>query len=183
MGRDKALIELDGEPLVERSRRALIEAGATSVSIVGGDHDRLGALGLTVIDDDEPGSGPVGAVATALGADPDGQGGCDLVVVLACDLAEPSPAAITATVEALDGDSHAGLACPELDGIPQWLHACWRTSVALQPLRTALAEGHRSFRSAVGAMHRVVVTVDPGALEDLDTPETLRNRRPGTPRC
>jgi molybdopterin-guanine dinucleotide biosynthesis protein A len=66
MGRDKALLELNGVPMVVQTAR-LVEFVAGTPTIVGAP-ERLGALGLTVIPDDWPGAGPLGGIATALHA-------------------------------------------------------------------------------------------------------------------
>ncbi|MFP4511803.1 MAG: molybdenum cofactor guanylyltransferase [Acidimicrobiales bacterium] len=174
MGRDKAFIELGGLPLVSRCCDAVVEAGAREVIVVGGDRPRLEALGLAVVDDSYPGRGPVGGVVTALEA---GQGP-DLVVVLACDLAAPSPTAVDLTVEALVAHPEAGVARPSYQQMPQWLHGCWRVSTALEPLRDAFDRGARSFREATAGL--VVVGVEgvaPSHLADLDTVHDLEQAR------
>jgi molybdopterin-guanine dinucleotide biosynthesis protein A len=66
MGRDKAFVVVDGEPMVVRVARALRGAGADEVVAVGGDEARLSALGLAHLPDDHPGEGPLGGVLTAL---------------------------------------------------------------------------------------------------------------------
>jgi molybdenum cofactor guanylyltransferase len=79
MGRDKALLEFDGVPLVVRTVR-LVEAAAGSAAVVASPKT-YGALGLRVIADDWPGAGPLGGIATALRAS---QFSWNLIV--ACDL-------------------------------------------------------------------------------------------------
>jgi molybdenum cofactor guanylyltransferase len=64
MGRDKALLELDGATLVARTAR-LVEYVARTPAIVGAP-ERLGGLGFTLIADEWPGTGPLGGIATAL---------------------------------------------------------------------------------------------------------------------
>ncbi|MFY9730432.1 MAG: molybdenum cofactor guanylyltransferase [Candidatus Acidiferrales bacterium] len=79
MGRDKALLELEGVALIVRTAR-LVESAAERCAIVG-DTVRLEGLELLVIEDDFPGAGPLGGIATALRAS---QAEWNLVV--ACDL-------------------------------------------------------------------------------------------------
>lgn len=65
MGRDKALLEIGGVPLLVRTAR-LLEPLAASVTVVG-TPDRYAHLGLRVVPDDYPaGTGPLGGIATAL---------------------------------------------------------------------------------------------------------------------
>ena len=93
MGTDKALVEVDGRALALRVADALRAAGASRVVAVGGDLERLQALGLEAVPDLHPGEGPLGGILTALAATDQ-----DVVVVLACDLPAADPSAITAVV-------------------------------------------------------------------------------------
>src|SRR5271155_912558 len=79
MGRDKALLELNGEPMILRAAR-LVETVAANPVIVGVP-ERFSALGLEVIADDWPAAGPLGGIATALRAS---RARWNLIV--ACDL-------------------------------------------------------------------------------------------------
>jgi len=65
MGRDKALLELDGATLLQRALLALYDAGAAMVAVSG---DRPGG-----IPDRWPRSGPVGGIASAVDYLPDGE--------------------------------------------------------------------------------------------------------------
>jgi molybdenum cofactor guanylyltransferase len=64
MGRDKALLELDGTPLIVRAAR-LLESVVGAPTVVGY-REEFRALGLRTIADDAPGAGPLGGIATAL---------------------------------------------------------------------------------------------------------------------
>jgi molybdopterin-guanine dinucleotide biosynthesis protein A len=79
MGRDKALLELNGVTLIVRTAR-LVESVAGASAIVG-DSVRLEGLSLRVIDDDFPGAGPLGGIATALRSS-----GAEWNLVIACDM-------------------------------------------------------------------------------------------------
>ncbi len=79
MGRDKALLELDGVSLVERTAR-LAELVAGSATVIGANEAYI-ALGLSVAADDWPGSGPLGGIATALRVSD-----APWNLVIACDL-------------------------------------------------------------------------------------------------
>src|SRR5262245_1565825 len=80
MGRDKALVEVDGRPMAGRVAAALREAGAAEVQAIGGDAAGLGELGLDVVPDRFPGEGPLGGIVTALSA-----ASQPVTVVVACD--------------------------------------------------------------------------------------------------
>jgi molybdopterin-guanine dinucleotide biosynthesis protein A len=79
MKRDKALLEVGGEPLLVRTAR-LLESVVGAPSVIG-DPATYKSLALPVIADDWPGAGPLGGIATALRAS---TGSWNLVV--ACDL-------------------------------------------------------------------------------------------------
>jgi molybdenum cofactor guanylyltransferase len=64
-GRDKALVEFEGEPLIGRLSKILQVATAGSVSIIG-DADKYGHTGVECIPDRWPGEGPLGGIVTAL---------------------------------------------------------------------------------------------------------------------
>ena len=125
------------------------------------------------MDDRWPGAGPLGGVATALGGAIDAD--VDIVVVLACDLLAPDPAAIESLLAALDADPAADVAVPQVDGRYQWLHAAWRTRVAAR-LSSALDGGERAVHRAVDRQRLRIATVsglDPGQVADADTPDRL----------
>lgn len=79
MGRDKALLELNGVTLAAQMAR-LIESVAGTSAIIG-DSVRLEGLSLRVIDDDFPGAGPLGGIATALRSSD-----AEWNLVIACDM-------------------------------------------------------------------------------------------------
>jgi molybdenum cofactor guanylyltransferase len=79
MGRDKALVELGGEPLVVRMVR-LVRQVANPVLVVA-PPERYAALALDVVPDDRPGLGPLGGIATALRVS-----ASDWNLVVGCDL-------------------------------------------------------------------------------------------------
>lgn len=171
MGTDKALVLIDGEPMLRRVAVALRRAGACDVACVGSGtpHDearRLGALaglGVAAIADDHPGEGPLGGILTALRAAPED---VEVVLVVACDLVAPSPAALEATVAAL-GD--ADVAVPHGS---EWLHSAWHRR-AEAGLRQRFEAGERSVHRAVEGLDVAVVDIDPAACLDADVAEDL----------
>ena len=79
MGRDKALLELNGVTLTAQTAR-LVESVAGRSAIIG-DSVRLEGLSLRVIEDDFPGAGPLGGIATALRASE-----AEWNLIVACDM-------------------------------------------------------------------------------------------------
>lgn len=168
MGRDKALLEVAGEAMAVRVATALRGAGATQVLAIGGDRDALTALGLDVRPDRWPGDGPLPATITALQ-----EAGEGAVLVASCDLVEPSPAAMAATVAALRAHPGAVAAVPLAHGHRQWTHAAWRADAA-RALAAAYGRGDRSLRRAGADLLVVEVHgLDVRALADADVPGDL----------
>jgi molybdenum cofactor guanylyltransferase len=79
MGRDKALLELGGVPLIQRTAR-LVESVAGTPTVIG-NTEAYRSFGLRLIGDDWPGAGPLGGIATALRASD-----APWSLVVACDL-------------------------------------------------------------------------------------------------
>ncbi|MEY2478781.1 MAG: hypothetical protein QOG87_4096 [Actinomycetota bacterium] len=171
MGRDKALIEVDGRALACIAADALATAGADDVFAVGGDADALEALGLRVVADGWPGEGPLGGLVTALATATQ-----DTVVVLACDLPGVTAEAVRALVDALveyDG------AVPVVAGRAQHLVAAWRRDQALGPLRSAFSGGERAIWRACDALRVAPVTFrDASWTRDADDADALFRGEP-----
>jgi molybdopterin-guanine dinucleotide biosynthesis protein A len=64
MGRDKAMLEIDGEPLIARATR-LVNSVLGEAAVIA-PTSGYETLGLKTIADDFPGHGPLGGIATAL---------------------------------------------------------------------------------------------------------------------
>jgi molybdopterin-guanine dinucleotide biosynthesis protein A len=178
MGQDKALLVVDGEPMVRRVVEAAAAAGAATIVTVGGDESRISALfeeGVGFVADDHPGEGPLGGIVTALDhvTEP-------IVLVVSCDLVTPDARAMAATVATLAAEPDAGIAVPEVGGTGQWLHAAWRRPHVRDPLAAAFAAGERSIRRAVAQSGLRLVHpagLAPASLADADTPADLANRQ------
>jgi rhodanese-related sulfurtransferase/molybdopterin-guanine dinucleotide biosynthesis protein A len=141
MGTDKSALFAD------RVVDALRAAGATDVAVIR--------------DDDRPGNGPLGGIATALGA-----ATVDIVVVLACDLPNVHPDGIRAVVDAL-GDHDVALP----PGEP--LHAAWRRS-ALAEVDAAIDRGTLAVKAALDHLDVIEVGgLDPSWLLNVNRPSDL----------
>lgn len=161
MGRDKATLEIDGTPMAVRVATALTAAGAHEVACIG-----PGVDGLAALAEDEPGSGPLGAIVAALRwAAP------RPVVVAACDLVAPDPATFAALIGARSPAADA--AVPVVGGRLQPLAASYAPT-ALGPLAAAYAAGERSITTALRGLRIVELTeLDPASLRDADEPGDL----------
>ncbi len=133
MGRDKALVELAGRPLIELVAAAIDSAGL-DVVVAGPPRD---GVDLPVVPD-APGSGPVAGVLGALDALP----GHDLLVV-----AVDQPLLRPDTV--LELLATPGSVVAPLDGgVPQVTCAVYRPDVAATA-RTVLASARPSLRAVI----------------------------------
>lgn len=176
MGRDKALIEVDGQRLVDRAA-SLLSAVADPVVEVG-----PGWSGLPAVREDPPGSGPLvalGAGAAALRA----AGHDGPVLVLAVDM----PRVGVELLRFLAGRPGTATAVPRAGGHPQPMCARYGPDV-LAAVDERLAAGDRSLRdlletlAASGAVSWVEPeewepVAGPEAFADVDTPEDLRRLR------
>lgn len=168
MGQDKALIVLDGAPMVLRMAQALSQAGAASVVAIGGDRPAIEAQDLTVVPDDHPGAGPLAATITALGASRE-----EITLVVSCDLLSPSASVMAATVRALVEHPGAVAAVPVAHGRRQWTHTAWRGH-ARMALVDSWERGVRSLRDACAELLIFeVADLDPNGLDDADEPADL----------
>jgi molybdopterin-guanine dinucleotide biosynthesis protein A len=166
MGRDKALIPVDGVPMARRVADALLAAGCDQVVAIGGDAEALAAIGLDVVHDELPGEGPVGGVLTALHALPD----AEAVVVLACDLPWISSASIGLLVAAATTEGTL-VAVARTDRL-QPMCAAWRPE-SMGAIESAVASGERRLHAVIAELPSVEVRLPIGDLLNVNAPGDL----------
>lgn len=163
MGRDKALVAVDGSAMAIRVAEVLRRAGCDPVLAFGGDLRALAALGLPGPPDPRQGDGPLAGLAGALAVV-----AADTVVVCACDLPDLEP-----------DDVGALLAADRGRGAVAWsdriepLCALWPRRAALEAVETLLGEGERSMRVLVDRLDPQVVALPPAHLRNVNRPEDL----------
>ena len=176
MGRDKALLEIAGVPLLVRTAR-LLEPRVAGVTVIG-PPERYAALGLRVVPDDRAGLGPLGGIATALRIS-----SSEWNLVVGCDLPY-------LTGEWLDWLIARARASPADAVVPESarglepLCAIYRARCA-PTLAAALARGVRKATDAVAALAMEKVTVGQwrafeagGALfQNMNTPDDYQQAR------
>lgn len=141
MGRDKAALEFDGQPMIERCADVLRQCFPEV---------------LVIRDDDAPGLGPIGGLATALRRAPE-------IFVVACDMPFLEAALIREMASQLPG--YDAVAIP---GEP--LHAAYSARV-LPVIEAQIAAGDYSVRSLLSKLR--VKTVAAAPIINVNTPEEL----------
>lgn len=166
MGRDKALLPVDGVPMAARLASTLRLAGCAQVVAIGGAAEPLADLGLDVVADLHPGEGPLGGVISALEQFPD----ATAVVVVACDLPWLSSESVAAVLAALAADVLAVVG--RTDRV-QPLVGAWRPAT-LPILVARFTSGERRLRAVLEELGVVSVDLPPGELANVNTPDDLR---------
>lgn len=173
MGRDKALVPVEGVPMAGHAAAALEGAGCNPVLAVGGDAAALEALGLVTVPDGWPGEGPLGGVITALAA-------CtyaEMVVVVACDTPWLRAATIRRLVAALDDHPEAVVAVASTDRVEP-LCAAWRRSGA-PAVVAAFHAGERRIHAVLATLPCLRVVVDAAELRNVNGPGDVPGDVPG----
>lgn len=168
-GGAKGLELVAGERIAERVHAAL-RAVTERVVVVGGDPGIASMLGAERVEDLQPGSGPLGAIVSALRAT-----GADVLAV-AWDMPWVTPEALRPLVEsapALDG------AAWTVGGELEPLCALYRRS-ALAALGEAMEQGERRARAGAARLRLRLLdaaTLAPGTLASVNTPAELEAAR------
>src|SRR5277367_1946225 len=158
MGRDKALLELDGEALIVRVTR-LLESLADGCAVIG-DCIRLEGLALRIIGDEYPGAGPLGGIVTALKAS-----SAEWNLIVACDL----PYLKREWLEILIGravQSDAAAVVPMNERRAEPLCAMYRKR-AETSIRAALERGTRKVTDGLADVR--IEFIEPGEWKGFDS--------------
>jgi molybdenum cofactor guanylyltransferase len=167
MGRDKALVVVDGVAMGARMVDTLRLVGCDPVVFVGGEPGALGPLGADVVADMAPGEGPLGGVVTALDHFAHT---ADHVVVVSCDmpfLGADDLRPLIVRAEIADVDVIVGRSSR-----PQPLCAVWSTGAAGR-VRAAFARGTRSIHGVLDELDTEDVRVPMRAVRNINTPADL----------
>jgi molybdopterin-guanine dinucleotide biosynthesis protein A len=144
-GRDKALAEIDGKPMLLHMRGLLANVtGSVNVVATPGKYSNLGVSAIT---DRWPGEGPLGGIITALRATEKNRNGAEWNLLVGCDMPFLTGEWLAYLVE-------RSLASPAEVVVPQSanglepLCACWRRSGA-ETLQRAFDNGVRKVTEAM----------------------------------
>jgi molybdenum cofactor guanylyltransferase len=148
-GRDKALVEFGGVPLLLRLATSL-RSYTTSVAVIGG-VEKYAALDpqLRVLEDRWPGEGPLGGIITALENTRTTSGDVRWNVILSCDMPFVTADWLAAMVQfTREISSNAKVLFPLSDHGPEPLCACYRTD-AVDELKSQFEQGVRKVTQAL----------------------------------
>jgi molybdopterin-guanine dinucleotide biosynthesis protein A len=156
MGRDKALIEIDGKPLVRLVAERVAEC-ADPVLLASGAARRFDTLPYEEIADAAPGAGPISGLVAALSASPH-----DLLVAAAVDMPFVSADVFRLLLELR---AHEDAVVPVTGEGRQPLHALYHRN-ALPCLADALEHGPYGLRDALAGLDvREVGSEEWGAVD------------------
>lgn len=157
MGRDKALVPLGGKPLIAHLL-ARVEGLGDEILITTNRPEAYARFGARMASDPVPGAGALEGLHTALTA---AKG--DQVLLLACDMPFVSRPLLEYMLDLADD---ADIVVPRREGRFEPLHALYKRSLCLPPLRAALASGEK--RMIAFFPHVQVLTIEKPELTRLD---------------
>ena len=172
MGRTKALIEIDGVAMATRVAGALRDAGCVHVVAFGGDPDELAPLGVPVLPDRYPGTGPLGGVLGVLELFESYDDPVAGVFVVACDLPALTSVHLAGLVQAFRDRPTADVVVARTSDVEPTC-AIWNP-IATDRIRRCFVDGERALHAAIARMDSIEVDVDPAALRNINTPDELR---------
>lgn len=178
MGRDKRLLELDGERLVDRALRVVAEA-------IGGDARRVTLCGVVAgmagIPDSEPGLGPLGGLLSGMRFARSSRGpAAGWLVVVPVDMPLLSAATLSGLVAAIPDARRSGarLVSYAEHELPLALEASEATEEAVSRRCRVGAGASRSVRALIGELPSVRLPISDGmraTMLNLNRPEDLES--------
>jgi molybdenum cofactor guanylyltransferase len=171
MGRDKAWVEFDGQPLILRALSAVRDSGIKEVFISGRAGSDYSALGCPLLFDREPGCGPLAGIERALEVTE-----ASLLLVLAVDLPWMTAAFFRKLAER----------CDPLTGVVPKLRGQLEPLAGIYPkrcqliVRDCLRRGRRAVREFADACRReravrifVVPQAELGCFQNWNRPDDM----------
>lgn len=164
MGVDKSLLPVAGRPLIA-GIAAQLAAVTEATLISANDPSKYAFLGLPVIADDEPGSGPLGGIASALA-----RSAHDWNLVVSCDIPQIDGRYVDQLFRQSEG---ADVVIPRWpDGRWEPLLALYRRDTVLPAARRALAAGRRRIVAMFDQLRvRCVAPPSSSWYRNCNTPE------------
>jgi molybdopterin-guanine dinucleotide biosynthesis protein A len=152
-GHDKALVEIDGVPMLVRMR-ALLSDITKKVQVIAAP-EKYSALGVTGIRDRWEGQGPLAGIITALLSTKESGGDAEWNLIVGCDMPFLTREWLTYLLErALE--SKAEVVAPQSAQGLEPLCTCWRTSAAPK-LQKSFEGGTRKITEAMKRLDMEIV--------------------------
>lgn len=173
MGKDKALLDRQGEPQLLATFRLLSQhVQSCFVSLRRDQREESIRAGLPGIFDEADGIGPAAGLLAAHGVYPDAAW-----LVLACDLPLLQPSTLLGLIRARDG-RHAAIAYRSaIDDLPEPLCALWEPAALASLLRQAQAGRYR-LRDILESDDTLLLPTPGGdVLDNINTPQDLQRLR------
>jgi molybdopterin-guanine dinucleotide biosynthesis protein A len=144
-GRDKALVEFAGKPILARMIE-LMKNSARGVKIVAA-RGKYNDFEAEIVEDRWPGEGPLGGIVTALLHTQEQEPACAWNMIVSCDMPFLTGDWMKYLAQRAT-DSSADVVLPHSEHGPEPLCACYRTSAA-EPLRDVFEAGVRKVTQAL----------------------------------
>ncbi len=170
-GRDKAALEISGTALLDH----LVSSLPAAVPVVVAGPNRLTTRAVTFRAEKPAGSGPVAAIAAALG-DVD----TPYVAVIAVDIPWSAPVVVRLVAELALSDDADAVIPVDAEGRRQLLCSAWRTAglaAALDRLGDPSGRSVRDLVDGVPIRERPLTDSEAAMLADIDTPQDLARER------
>ena len=152
-GRDKALVEFAGKPMLARMIE-LMRTFAPDVRIVAA-HGKYADFETEIVEDLWPGEGPLGGIVTALLNTKERETAREWNVIVSCDMPFLSADWMKFLAERA-AESNAQVVLPHSEHGPEPLCACWRTN-AVETLRAAFERGVRKVTQGISLLRSEVL--------------------------
>jgi molybdopterin-guanine dinucleotide biosynthesis protein A len=165
MGRDKALLDIEGTPLALHVAAAIGKV-CGPVSLVG-DPLKYGHLGLPVVPDAFPDQGPLAGIEAALRCT-----AAEHNLIVACDMPELNNSVLETLFIVLEAGGNAGCAVPQYpDGLTEPLCAVYHRRCHPAILRS-LESGVRKVKDVLQTLELTYIPVATNArFANLNTPD------------
>jgi molybdopterin-guanine dinucleotide biosynthesis protein A len=178
MGQNKALINLNGDPMISYVIDAMLDlVDEVVISVAKGssaDYDEFSEIGFEVVEDSQEGFGPLEGLTCALKS---ARG--EYVLISPCDTPFLKRELCDALISRADGRDGA---VPVIKGLYEPLHGAFRRTAAISAFEKATVQGKRKPVDAFEGLDLVVMeenelrTIDPEleSFWNLNGPEDVR---------
>jgi molybdopterin-guanine dinucleotide biosynthesis protein A len=152
-GRDKALVEIDGQTMLARMI-VLLRGVPMAVKMIAG-RGKYEAFGAEMVEDRWPGEGPLGGIITALDDAGKSAAPSEWNLIVSCDMPFLTQEWLGFLCERT-GKSEAQVVLAHSAHGPEPLCACWRTEAA-EMLRAAFERGVRKVTQGISLLRAEVL--------------------------